>query len=198
MLAPCRPDPVIAVLERILRDAQHAVLVTGAERSFIDANLSAEELLRIPRAELLRLRVDDLLALDRREGLEDRWRAFLRSGAAQGATRLLAGGSEPIEIRYAAVADILPGMSLCVLHPLTDAASAPGLSPREREVVGLVAQGLRTVDIAERLVVSPNTVEWHIRNALGRLGARNRPHLIALALARGEIILDEDSRVEGG
>jgi PAS domain S-box-containing protein len=63
------------------------------------------------------------------------------------------------------------------------------LTPREREVITLLALGLSGAEIAERLVLSPETVRIHVRNARQRLGARTRAHAIALALESGAITL---------
>jgi DNA-binding NarL/FixJ family response regulator len=61
------------------------------------------------------------------------------------------------------------------------------LSPREREVLELLADGYRGPEIAERLFLSLETVRTHIRNAVGKLGARTRVQAAAMvALARGE------------
>jgi len=49
-----------------------------------------------------------------------------------------------------------------------------GLSPREIEVLKLVAQGARNKEIAETLVVSPSTVNNHIQSILNKLGVHNR------------------------
>ncbi len=69
----------------------------------------------------------------------------------------------------------------------------PQLSPREREVVHLMAEG-RTADaIADDLIVSVETVRTHVRNVIRKLQARNRVHAIAIALERGEIALDHDT-----
>ena len=65
------------------------------------------------------------------------------------------------------------------------------LSPRELEVLALVASGLSTGSIAGELFVSPNTVRAHVRNILGSLGARNRPHAVAIAFAAGLIRFEE-------
>ena len=62
------------------------------------------------------------------------------------------------------------------------------LSPREREVLTLMATGLEMDQIAEELTISRTTVRTHIHNAHRKLGARNRPHAIAIAMQRDLII----------
>jgi len=67
---------------------------------------------------------------------------------------------------------------------------APGsrpLSAREREVLGYLAEGLSGAAIAERLVLSPETVRTHVRNAMEKLGASTRSQAVALALESGVI-----------
>jgi DNA-binding NarL/FixJ family response regulator len=61
------------------------------------------------------------------------------------------------------------------------------LSPREREILGLLSQGLSGEDAAKRLFLSSETVRTHVRNAMTKLGASTRAHAVALALQRGEI-----------
>jgi DNA-binding NarL/FixJ family response regulator len=61
------------------------------------------------------------------------------------------------------------------------------LSKREREVLSMLAAGLTLEQIASMLVLSPETVRTHVRNAGRRLGGRTRVHTIALALQGGEI-----------
>lgn len=58
------------------------------------------------------------------------------------------------------------------------------LSPRELEVLELLADGLNGQLIAERLFLSPETVRTHVRNATSKLGARTRVQAVAL-LVRG-------------
>ena len=73
--------------------------------------------------------------------------------------------------------------------PRTRGRHAPGapLSDREREILGLLATCESGAQIAERLVLSPETVRTHIRNAMSKLGASSRAQAVALAVQRQEI-----------
>jgi DNA-binding NarL/FixJ family response regulator len=65
------------------------------------------------------------------------------------------------------------------------AVSAPvasRLTPREREVLALLSEGLEQDEIASRLFITPKTVAKHIEHILGKLGVRSRAQAIALAL----------------
>jgi DNA-binding NarL/FixJ family response regulator len=59
------------------------------------------------------------------------------------------------------------------------------LTAREREVMTLVAGGLRNDEIAERFVISPATVKTHVSRALRKLDARDRAQLVAIAYQVG-------------
>ena len=59
------------------------------------------------------------------------------------------------------------------------------LSAREREVLAYLADGLSGAAIAEHLVLSPETVRTHVRNAMEKLGASTRSQAVALALEHG-------------
>jgi len=66
----------------------------------------------------------------------------------------------------------------------------PPLTRREREILGLLADGMSGAQIADKLVLSPETVRTHVRNAMAKLGASTRSQAVALALQRQEIATD--------
>lgn len=63
------------------------------------------------------------------------------------------------------------------------------LTPREREVVALIALGMSTKGIARHINLSPRTVERHIETSRCKLRASNQAQLVAKALADGMISL---------
>ena len=67
------------------------------------------------------------------------------------------------------------------------ATSGEGAERRESEILGLLAEGLTGEEIAQRLVLSPETVRTHVRNAMEKLGARTRTEAVVKALEMGEV-----------
>ncbi len=66
-----------------------------------------------------------------------------------------------------------------------DAAQLTSLTPREREIDVLVADGRSNRQIAERLFVSERTVETHVSHVLAKLGASTRIDIATWAVAGG-------------
>ncbi len=63
------------------------------------------------------------------------------------------------------------------------------LTPRENEVLHLLAQGLQNKEIAARLSISQRTVKFHVSSIMGKLGAGNRTEAVTLAAQQGLIAL---------
>lgn len=75
-----------------------------------------------------------------------------------------------------------------VRYVLTCAPSAhPNLSPREHEIVRLVARGFPNKTIARALNISPCTVATHLRRIFTRLGVNSRAEMVARILGSGEM-----------
>ena len=74
--------------------------------------------------------------------------------------------------------------------PATPPAELGALTPREREMVALVATGLSNQEIAEQMVVSPYTVRAHVQRAMTKLHARDRAQLVVIAYRTGLVRSD--------
>ena len=73
-------------------------------------------------------------------------------------------------------------------HPVTDAARdsrLEELTPREREVLTLVARGLSNGEIADALLIEESTVKTHVKRVLAKLGARDRVQAVIFAYESG-------------
>jgi two-component system NarL family response regulator len=132
---------------------------------------------RIPSTKIVMLTISD----DRRDLLD-----AVRNGAAgyltkdlnpdalQRAVRGIRSGD--LAMSRAMAAEVIQHLATAANRPSgTDASSGlPGVSPREEEVLALLADGLTDRQIADRLGISPRTVETHVGSLLNKLGVRNR------------------------
>ena len=69
-------------------------------------------------------------------------------------------------------------------------SSHMGLSAREMEIIGLVADGLTNQEIAEKLTISKRTVDNHVSNMFTKTGSKNRVALLNWAMDHGKICRD--------
>lgn len=78
-----------------------------------------------------------------------------------------------------------PSPRLTLLQNADSDEPRPDVTPRELEVLTLVAEGLSTREIGRRLWITEETVKTHIRRLHDRLGARTRAQAVAIAYQRG-------------
>lgn len=121
----------------------------------------------------------------------------LRAGA-KGYLTKDAGGAEILQALQQVVDDHA-AIDPAVQHHLVQAiATAPsgeaisppvrspdGLTPRETEVLALIASGLSNAEIAERLIIAEGTVKSHINHLLAKIHARDRGQAVAYAYQHG-------------
>jgi two-component system, NarL family, response regulator YdfI len=81
------------------------------------------------------------------------------------------------------------------IFPAAEPASSPlseliePLTPRESEVLQMLASGLANKEIAARLAISEHTVKFHVASILGKLGAASRTEAVSLGIRRGLVLL---------
>lgn len=118
----------------------------------------------------------------------------LMSAISAGADGYLLKNVEPADLKKAIlqVAEgkgvLSPDVTRQVLRAVRlppDRRSSRGLSKRELEVLEALAEGNTTAQIAERLVISDNTVKTHVRHILEKLEASNRTEAVRKALQLG-------------
>ena len=182
-----------------------AVVVVDDDRRCVESNSAACELLGRSRGRILGLRFDDLVIPAMRDRLEHFWRAFASEGGHAGPFATATG----VEVELAVTRNVIAGRHLLMLSPVNSRArrrrfaplaEAPSPadgrhsrgggrrpSPRECEVLRLLASGATDPQIAAVLGLSPATVQTHVRNAKSKLGARTRAQAVALGIARGLI-----------
>jgi DNA-binding NarL/FixJ family response regulator len=115
----------------------------------------------------------------------------LRAGARGYLTK--DAGAEQILAAVQAVARGEAALDPAVQHHVLAALTAPGpepelpdgLTPREAEVLRLIAEGLTNAEIAERLVVSAATVKSHVNHIFAKAGVRDRAQAVVYAYSNG-------------
>jgi DNA-binding NarL/FixJ family response regulator len=115
----------------------------------------------------------------------------LRAGARGYLTK--DAGAEDIRSAIEAVARGEAARDPAIQHHVLAAVAVPQaaaelpdeLTPREGEVLSLIAEGLTNTEIAERLVVSAATVKSHVNHIFAKIGARDRAQAVVYAYAHG-------------
>jgi PAS domain S-box-containing protein len=176
------------------RQSRNPMALVDERRRYVDVNDATVELLGRTRDELGAMRLDDVVPEANRPRLAARWDALIAYGApltAEGEVLCSDGGE--VEVELAAHPAEVSGRLLAlivVIHVEAamhadrgDAAPDAPLTPREREVVDLLALGRSGPEIAEELVISHDTVRTHVRNAMDKTGSHTRAQLVARTLA---------------
>jgi two-component system NarL family response regulator len=128
-----------------------------------------------------------IVVLSTYEGDEDIYRAMqagavtyllknTRSEKMIGVIREVAGGARPVQPEVA--------------QKLTDRMFQPVLTPREIEVIRLVARGMRNKEIAAALTITEETAQSHVKSILAKLSVHDRTEAVAVATRRGIVHLD--------
>jgi PAS domain S-box-containing protein len=178
------------------KGSRNAMVLLDDQRRHLEVNGAYLKLLGYPRGELVGRPVWELVVggpqLSERE-----WEATIARGEFSGEAALVRVDGSTVTVQYAGHTEVVTGERRVLFVALstsrwgrhsrrdTDGATERALSEREREIVRLVAAGETGPEIAEQLHISHATVRTHVRNAMAKVGARSRAHLVAKALGNG-------------
>jgi PAS domain S-box-containing protein len=191
MGAADQPDDWERFFWTIFERSNNAIALVTKRRVNIEVNAAMSRLLAVPRDELIGRRIEDYLSPEERDTTEEEWRQLWEAVDWTGERTAIRGDGSSVPLRYAARTGVITGRKLAILV-LTETEPEPApaqppqqlgeLTPREREILRLVALGRSSPQIAADLVISPETVRTHVRNAMLKVGARTRAQLVAIAL----------------
>ena len=173
----------------VVERSQDAVVVVDHNRRYVDANHEACRLFGVPREALVGQRIDDLTEPEARDAIDKLWGRFIEEGVELTPFELGLPAGERAHLEYRATANLVPGSRITIRLREAELGSDPEqrvepLTPREREVLQMIALGAGTREIGARLLMAPDTARTHAQNAMRKLGARNRAHAVALAVKR--------------
>jgi PAS domain S-box-containing protein len=167
---------------RVFRESRNPLLLIDERRRYTDANQAACECFGVSREELLGSRPGDRTPADLQRRLEEIWPRLSNGEPLTTPWAFIRPDGTRHDVFLHLHPHALDGQDLVILLSAPPRGPAGGLTPREREITALLADGCDGREIAARLVLSPETVRTHIRNAMERANARTRAHLIAIAL----------------
>jgi len=194
-----RPEGWSGLFWSAFRQARTAMALVDAERILVEVNGNFLGLLGYRRDDVLGRPVWDLVVggplLTPTE-----WHAALVAGGLTGEAALRRADGTEVAVQWAGSTEVVTGRYHVLFVALSTSRWGPRfrrelprepspntLTDREREVVSLVATGATGPEIAAELHISHDTVRSHVRNAMTKLGARSRAHLVAKALTAGLI-----------
>lgn len=175
--------------------------ILDRERRYVKVNDATVEFWEYSRSQLIGSCADSMVVGDH-DMIESRWAQLVRTNGLYGERVIEHARGTRLYVAYAAnVITFDSSWQVLVVtlsarlpdgpelignnQPESAATSGSGLTPREHEVVRLVALGADTRRIATELCLSQETVRTHVRNAMAKTGVHTRAHLVALVLSTG-------------
>ena len=195
-----RDDGWSGLFSTAFRQSSNGMVLIDARRRQVDANGAYLKLLGYTRRAVIGTPVWRFVA-DGPLNTPEEWYAMMATGRFTGETALVHANGTRVSVQWGASVEVVTGRRLVLFVVLSSSrwgqrfrravppeAEPRALTPREREIVLLVAHGRSGPEIAEELHIAHDTVRTHVRNAMTKLGARSRAHLVAKALSDGAIL----------
>jgi PAS domain S-box-containing protein len=188
-----------ALFASAFNQSRNAMLLVDEQRRIVDANPATARLLGRARPALRGRHVWELI-VGGPLATPHEWRGALAQHRFTGVAVLEHADGTEVSVQWGATTEGATGQRRVLFVVLgtsrwgarfrRDADGSPTVTPlsaREAEIVRRVAMGETSPEIAGELGISPDTVRTHVRNAMGKVGARSRAHLVAKALGEGHV-----------
>ena len=184
------------------------MVLLDSSRRHVDVNGASLRLTGYQRHQLIGRPISEFVAKGSRLMSPRQWEAAMAAGRFTGHARLVAADGSHVWVQYAATTEVVTGHRQTLFvelnssrwggrfrRPIFGRHSDQPLSPRETEIVRLVALGMTGREIAAELQIAHHTVRTHVNNAMRRTGARSRAQLVAKVLADGLVLSESDPPV---
>ena len=191
------------LFEEAFRRSANAMLLLDAQRRVVEVNGAFLQLLGYQPGAMIGRPISEFV-IGGPIASEREWNAALREERLAATADLRRADGGRVRVEFAGHPAVATGQRLVLFvalntsrkagpirHSAGTRAQAATLSPRELEIVRLIALGSSGTEIAGELQLSHNTIRTHVRNAMTKLGARSRAQLVAMSLAEG-LVLNED------
>jgi PAS domain S-box-containing protein len=195
------PKPGLSTLfASAFKQSKNAMLLVDGKRTIVDANGAHLRFYGYDREKILGRPIYEFV-VGGPTASDQEWTARLSEGRFTGETKLLCADGSQVVVQWAATTERVTGQYLVLFVALATSRwgvrfrrteppkAVPGdLSQRELEVVRAIAFGSTGPEIAEELQISHHTVRTHVRNAMSKVDARSRAHLVAKTLGDGVVL----------
>jgi PAS domain S-box-containing protein len=182
------------------KQSRNGMVLVDDRRIQIDVNGAYLKLLGYPRGRVIGQPLYRYVAEPSRATGEE-WAAGLAVGHFTGEAELICADGSRAGVQWGASTEVVTGRRLVLFVALSTSRwgghfrrtalserDAGPLSPREQEIVRLIALGSTGPEIADELQIAHDTVRTHVRNSMTKLRARSRAHLVANALGRDAVL----------
>ena len=186
-----------ALFTSAFKQSKNPMALVDEERRIIDVNPACQRLLGRSREEVLGTHLWDYI-VGGPVFSPSEWAAALATHRFHGEAEVLRADGTKIGVQWGGATEVATGRRLVLFVALSTSRwggsfrrsvvfdhEPSELSMRELEIVRLIAHGESGPEIAAELHISHDTVRTHVRNAMRKVGARSRAHLVAKVLGEG-------------
>ncbi|HYH88147.1 MAG TPA: PAS and helix-turn-helix domain-containing protein [Solirubrobacteraceae bacterium] len=189
-----------ALFSTAFKQSKNSMALVDEQRRHVDVNNAYLRLLGHARDDVIGRPVAEFLVGGPLMS-PAQWAAALAAGHFMGEAQMIRADGSTVDVQWAGHTEVVTGQRLVLFVALSTSrwgssfrrtADADGdprdLSARELEIVRLIARGESGPEIAAELHIAHDTVRTHVRNAMKKVGARSRAHLVAKVLGNGDVL----------